>query len=130
MDSVALTAYLEAEWGEVLEEFGITAAYIVGLVEEVSLADTTLAGRWAEPLADYYLLRRAVRASSPDLNVSPRRGGSYDLGARHQRLRALYEDRRAEVAWIVDANVARRGQVLTLVGDYLTGDAESEETDA
>lgn len=130
MDSVALTAYLEAEWGEVLEEFGITAAYIVGVVEEVYLADSTLDDRWAEPLADYYLLRRAVRASSPDLNVSPRRGGSYDLGARHQRLRTLFEERRAEVAWLIDANAARRGQVLTLVGDYLTGDTETEEADA
>ena len=118
MDAVALTAYLEAEWPELIAEAGIDAARIVAMVEARYTDDPTLDASWAEPLADYYLLRRAVRAFTPNMNVGT---GGDNYALRQQYENAVTELARAEarVAGLVTVEAATGPISIDL--NFLTG---------
>lgn len=121
MDPVALTAYLEAEWPELIAEAGIDPARIVAVVEEHFLADPDLVSSWAEPLADYYLLRRAVRAFTANMNVSTD-GDSYALRQQYENAVAELKRAEAKVAGLVEAETVPAGP-FTIDLNFLTGGA-------
>lgn len=100
MDPLALAAYLDAEWPEVIAEAGIDVARIVAIVEEAYAADPLLADRWAEPLADYYLLRRALRAFTANMDVALG-GDSYKLKQQYDNVLAQYQLAEARVIALV-----------------------------
>lgn len=125
MDRTALLAYLAAEWAEIIAEAGIDVDYIADQVEAVFAAQPELDTRWAEPLADYYLLRRAVRAFSIEIDVTIE-GDSYRLSQRKQ-IESLFATRAAEVAWIVSpdgGDGSSIGKVVTIGMPYLTPESD------
>lgn len=101
MDPLALAAYLDAEWPEVIAEAGIDVARIVAIVEEAYAADPLLADRWAEPLADYYLLRRALRAFTANMDSTLKSGASYKLKQQYDNVLAQYQLAEARVIALV-----------------------------
>ena len=120
MDSAALTAYLNAEWPEVIAEASIDVSRIVSIVDEVYDADSTLDDSWAQPLGDYYLLRRAVRAFSVGFDVSLS-GDSYRQSQLHKMVSEHYAAAAAQVAGIVGPDDAAEPAIVTITSDYLTG---------
>jgi hypothetical protein len=115
MDAAALTAYLETEWAEVIAEASIDPARIVSIVEEAYTADPTLSDGWAEPLGDYYLLRRAARAFAVDFDVTLG-NNSYRLSQR-KTIDKLLENAYAQIAWIVDPE-GGAGGLVTISKDF------------
>jgi hypothetical protein len=125
MDAAALTAYLETEWAEVIAEASIDPARIVGIVAEAYLADPALSDGWAEPLGDYYLLRRAARAFAVDFDVTLG-DNSYRLSQR-KTIDKLLANAYGHVAWIVDPEGGDAGGLVTISKDFWmhTGEAAS-----
>ncbi len=120
MDPIALVAYIEAEWAELIAEVeGLTPAYIVGIANEAYMADPTLEATWAAPLADYYILRRALRAFTVDFDVSVE-GDSYRLSQRRAGLQSLFDAAYAKVSWIGGDDDGTYGQIVVAEGQYLT----------
>lgn len=122
MDTVALTAYLEAEWPELIAEASIDPARIVAIVEEHYLADTDLVDSWAEPLADYYLLRRAVRAFTPNMNVGTG-GDSYALRQQYENAAKEFAAAEAKVTTLINKDAWSLGEPFTIDLNFLTGGA-------
>lgn len=122
MDPTAITTYLTTWYPELIAETGIDPAVIVGRVIETYDADTDLADAWANPLARYYLLDRAVQVFSVEFDVGLS-GDSYRLNQRKVELVKERDRALAAVGWIVDlAESATTGtSMTTITGDYLTG---------
>lgn len=120
MDPIALAAYIADEWAEIVAEVGMDASTVTDRVEAIYTAQPSLDDAWAEPLADYYVLRRAVRAFAVDFDVTID-GDSYRLSQRKQ-IADLYATAYARVAWIVAAEDDDTGTVVTVRSDFLTGE--------
>lgn len=122
MDTATLLAYLDTEWSELIAEAGINPETIVAMVGEHYLDDPTLAATWAQPLADYYLLRRAVRAFTPNMNIGTG-GDNYALRQQYENAVQQLAKAEAKVAWIVapDAVAGMTPQPVTIDLNFLTG---------
>lgn len=120
---MALTAYLNAEWGKVMAQAVIEPAYVVSLVEGVYAGNASLEDAWAEPLADYFLLRRAIRQFSTDFDVALG-DKSFKLSQRKQ-LAPLFEEARAKVAWLVEEGADSGAKVVTVTDHWQTGPPDS-----
>lgn len=118
MDPVALTAYLQAEWPELIAEASLDVPRIVATVEEHYTADPALADSWAEPLADYYLLRRAVRAFTVNMNVGTG-GDSYALRQQYENAVQQLAAAEARVAALVTSETVPEPVMIDL--NFLSG---------
>jgi hypothetical protein len=124
MDTASVLTYLNAEWSEVIAEAVIDAPYIASQVMTHYADNADLEARWMRPLADYYLLRRALRAFAVDFDVTID-GNSYRLSQRKQ-LSALYADAFALVSWLVDDEYETFGQIVTVTANpYVSADGDA-----
>lgn len=122
MDTAALLAYLDTEWSELIAEVGINPEFIVATVGDHFLDDPALDVRWAQPLADYYLLRRAVRAFTPNMNIGTG-GENYALRQQYENAVQQLAAAEAKVAWIVRpiGSEGATAQPATIDLNFLTG---------
>ena len=135
IDRAALTTYLAAWYGELADEAGLALtdtstgfgpvldATAASLAANAELDEAT----WAQPLAEYYLLRRIVRALATNMDVSVG-GDSYRLKQIRDHAQALYDEAAAAVGGIVGSSSDGLGQVVTVHMPYLTPAREEVET--
>lgn len=122
MDRDALLAYLTGWWPELIAEASIDTDIVLDAVESYYTADPTLEETWAQPLADYFVLRRALTAFIVDFDVTTE-GDSYRLSQRADRLQKLFEAAYGKVSWLVSEDDADIGAVVTVSEAYTTGPA-------
>lgn len=100
MDRAALQAYLEREFAELIAEAGIDLDPILDAVARVYAGMDGLLLVWAEPLADYYLLRRAKRALLTAIDVGVERD-TYRLNQLYKNVSDELPKAEARVGWLV-----------------------------
>lgn len=121
MDRVALTAYLEREFAEIITEASIVLDRILDSVEAVYGWTPDLLSLWEEPLADYYLLRRAKRAFMVMFDVGVE-GDTYRLNQLYKNVTDALPKAEAIVAWLVSPvtpDTSNTGRIVTLEIPYL-----------
>lgn len=122
MDREPLRAYLQREFAEVIAEAGIDLNPVLDAVARVFAGIADLAGVWAEPLADYYLLRRARRAFLTMFDVGVE-GDTYRLNQLYKNVEAELPKAEVRVAWLVlphAPDTSGIGEVVTIHSPYLT----------
>ncbi len=123
MNISAVETYLNAWWSELIAEALIEVQTILNAVQGIYDAQPTLDPRWANYLAKYYLLERAVAAFSVDFDVTVE-GDSYRLSQRKDLAKQLAEAHKM-IAWIVEPLSPEEesiGQLVTVTGHVFTGD--------
>jgi len=119
MDREALRTYLTREYAELIAEAGIDLEPILDAVAQVYTVTTDLVLVWAEPLGDYYLLRRAKRAlvTAFDIGVE---GDSYRLNQLYKNVEAELAMAEARVSWLVIPGVEDGPKFVTLNTPFLS----------
>ena len=123
MDRAALTACLQREFAEIIAEASIDLVAILDSVEAVYGRTPDLPTIWAEPLADYFLLRRARRAFLTMFDVGVE-GDTYRLNQLYQNVVKELPAAEARVAWLVIPVPSNAGKLVTLELAYLEPDGE------
>lgn len=101
MDDAAVTAYLQREYPEIIAEVGIDLPAVIAAVNDVLFTRPTLDPLdWANPLADYFLLRRALRGLANRMRIGIS-GDSYALKDMFDNVKVLYGLAESLVAWLV-----------------------------
>lgn len=100
MDRDALRAYLEREYAELIAEAGIALDPVLDAVARVFAGMEDLPALWAEPLGDYYLLRRAKRALLTAIDVGIE-GDTYRLNQLYKNVSDELPKAEARVSWLV-----------------------------
>ncbi len=121
MDRYALRLYLEREFPEIIAEAGIDLESILDAVEAVLGRTPDLDLLWLEPLAEYYLLRRAERAFTVQFPLSSE-GDTYNLSKLFDQVQKLLAGVRAQVAWLVTPrapDTSGAGEMVTIHMPFL-----------
>ena len=131
MDSEALLAYLAIEFDALLAEANIAPTDtpdglgpVLDAVAMIADAQPDLDTAWHRLLARYYTLDRILNRFAVNMNVSIS-GDSYSLQQQFANVKALRDDARNTVAWLLDpvmpGTSADGGGIVTIEMPFLTG---------
>lgn len=119
MDRVAVAAYLNAEYPELIAEANLTSLEVIlDSVEAALAARPDVSVLWANALADYFLLKRVRAVFAPNFDVRDEDGG-YSLNQQFKNIDSMLAKAEAKVLWIVDpivpdADAEGVGKVVTI----------------